>query len=347
MNNLEKAVNIYQTELLRSERAMEYLNNRGITEDTAKKFRLGYAPGNGFLYENLADITEESGLVRSNGSDYFNDYIIFPIIVGGLIKSLTARRLTDDMPKHLHLIGGSKYIYNYDLIKDNGRIFLVESPFNALTLCQWGYAGVATLGATSFKKTYARVLQDKIIYIAYDNDSNGSGQKAALKTAEILYKESKKNSYILNMPLDVDINDYAKNNSQKDFSMNIITKAVEYTSTKEFRLNQNKRKFNNKRPFIPQKDDVDDIEMVKQIPMKALLDILGIALNTYGTLNKSICPLPGHEEKEESFVVYEKTNTYKCFGCGAFGDNISLVRSLYNLSFKDAIKLLTKLGGML
>ena len=58
--------------------------------------------------------------------------------------------------------------------------------------------------------------------------------------------------------------------------------------------------------------------------MKAALDIVEV-VGRYTRLNPSgsgrmrgLCPL--HQERTPSFVVYEDTQTFHCFGCGAHGD---------------------------
>jgi DNA primase len=38
------------------------------------------------------------------------------------------------------------------------------------------------------------------------------------------------------------------------------------------------------------------------------------------------CPLPGHEDRNPSFVVYPKTNSWFCFACLVGGDVIELAR---------------------
>jgi len=46
-----------------------------------------------------------------------------------------------------------------------------------------------------------------------------------------------------------------------------------------------------------------------------------------------------HEEDTASLAIYAN-GTYKCFGCGAHGDIISLVQSIENLDFQSACLLI-------
>lgn len=56
--------------------------------------------------------------------------------------------------------------------------------------------------------------------------------------------------------------------------------------------------------------------------------------------NKILCPF--HSEKTASFVVYENTDSFYCFGCNFGGDIICFVEKYKNLEFLEAIKLLAK-----
>ena len=44
------------------------------------------------------------------------------------------------------------------------------------------------------------------------------------------------------------------------------------------------------------------------------------------------CPLPGHDDKNASFVCYRDTNSFYCFGCDESGCIIDLVMKLDNVS---------------
>lgn len=54
------------------------------------------------------------------------------------------------------------------------------------------------------------------------------------------------------------------------------------------------------------------------------------------------CPLPEHEDKSPSFAVYEDSQSWHCFGCGAGGDVIALVQAVEGVDFREAVR---RLGG--
>lgn len=51
---------------------------------------------------------------------------------------------------------------------------------------------------------------------------------------------------------------------------------------------------------------------------------------------KGCCPF--HDEKTGSFTVYEKTQSYHCFGCKESGNVVSFVKKKYNKDFVEAIR---------
>jgi CHC2 zinc finger len=48
------------------------------------------------------------------------------------------------------------------------------------------------------------------------------------------------------------------------------------------------------------------------------------------------CPLPNHEDKVPSFVVYPETNSFFCFGCLRGGDVVDLARFAWGYDERDA-----------
>ena len=52
---------------------------------------------------------------------------------------------------------------------------------------------------------------------------------------------------------------------------------------------------------------------------------------------------PFHEERSPSFVLYDDTNSFYCFGCQASGDIIDLLMKLEGVKFKEAVSILEKI----
>jgi hypothetical protein len=62
-----------------------------------------------------------------------------------------------------------------------------------------------------------------------------------------------------------------------------------------------------------------------------------VSLKPTGNYLIGRCPLPGHEDKNPSFTVNPKTQTFHCFGCGAQGDVIAFEMAYRGLFFKEAV----------
>lgn len=73
-------------------------------------------------------------------------------------------------------------------------------------------------------------------------------------------------------------------------------------------------------------------------------------VSTYVTLRKrgntSVGLCPFHNEKTPSFTVYNDTQSFYCFGCGAGGDAIGFIKKIENLDYIDAVKLLAERAGL-
>lgn len=72
---------------------------------------------------------------------------------------------------------------------------------------------------------------------------------------------------------------------------------------------------------------------------KGLL-LVKVGSHTYSML----CPFPDHDEKNGSFIIFELTGTYKCFGCNRRGNTLSFLRYVvYEDNYQKAVQHLCKL----
>ena len=61
-----------------------------------------------------------------------------------------------------------------------------------------------------------------------------------------------------------------------------------------------------------------------------------VSLRKRGNTSVGLCPF--HNEKTPSFTVYNDTQSFYCFGCGAGGDAIGFIKKIENLDYIDAVK---------
>jgi len=191
------------------EEALRYLANRQITEDTIKKFQLGYAPNSWeFLVKSLGKkfelpLVAKSGLIIANEAgdgyyDRFRNRIMIPIYDSqDNIVAFGGRALTNDVAKYINsaespIFQKSNLLFALNLAKktlsDKGYAILVEGYFDAISLHSEGFDNtVASLG-TSLTEQQINILKryTSNIYLCYDSDT--AGKKATDRAILMLLK---------------------------------------------------------------------------------------------------------------------------------------------------------------
>jgi DNA primase len=191
--------------------AREYLEKRGISDETRQTFRIGYAPDSwdalmSHLKSKGADekLIEQSGLVSINEEkkrvyDRFRGRVMFPVLdADGKAIAFGARILDKGEPKYLNSPETPAYVkgeHLYGLFQDKEDIrrkkfaILVEGYLDLIALYQAGvHNAVASLG-TAFTPNQAKLLHKfaRKIVVNYDGDS--AGVKAARRAIETLLAE--------------------------------------------------------------------------------------------------------------------------------------------------------------
>ncbi len=85
------------------------------------------------------------------------------------------------------------------------------------------------------------------------------------------------------------------------------------------------------------------IDQIISIPIAEIIQKY-TPLKKLGSTLEGCCPF--HTEKTPSFKVFPKTNSYKCFGCGAGGNGIRFVMDKEKLSFPEACRRIGKDHGI-
>lgn len=191
--------------------AREYLETRGISDETRQTFRLGFAPDRwdallSFLKSKGADdqAIETSGLVSKNEEknrvyDRFRGRIVFPVLdVSGKPIAFGARILAEGEPKYLNSPETAAYTKGdnlYGLFQNAAEIrrrkfaILVEGYLDLLTPYQNGVRTcVASLG-TALTNNQAKLLKRFCQKIVINYDGDKAGIKAAKRAVEVLLQE--------------------------------------------------------------------------------------------------------------------------------------------------------------
>jgi len=202
---LEQASHLYQQQLRNSERAIEYLKQRGLSGEIARRYKLGYAPdGWNFLLDNMGSNASNIKHLKAAGMlvekspskryDRFRDRIMFPILDRrGRTIAFGGRIIDDGEPKYLNSPETPIFHKGYELygfyearqtLRNLQRIVVVEGYMDVVALAQNGieYA-VASLGTATTKDQIQKLFRSvhQVIF-CYDGDQ--AGQKAAWRALE-------------------------------------------------------------------------------------------------------------------------------------------------------------------
>jgi DNA primase len=183
---LQVATDFYRMHLHRHGEAVAYLNQRGLNApELIEEMRIGYAPGNclrrwltqlGYPLETQ----REAGLITAAGYDTYIHRIVIP-----LEGNLYGRSLSPSAPPHRFLLGGKGGLYAWDQVRRCSEVILVEGLFDYAALRQAGFHNVTCSLGTNLNARQFRQLCDgpRTVYLAFDADQNGSGQRAAQSLA--------------------------------------------------------------------------------------------------------------------------------------------------------------------
>ncbi len=194
----------YQLRQEHGKRAYDYFKKRELSDETIKKFGLGYSnPYSDDLYKyikskNYSDeVLKESGLFtisERGANDKFWNRAMFPIMdANNRIIAFGGRVLGDGEPKYLNspetkIFDKSRNLYglNYARTSREDYMLLCEGYMDVIAMQQAGFTNaVASLG-TAFTPQQANLLKRYTKQVILTYDSDGAGVKAALRAIPIL-----------------------------------------------------------------------------------------------------------------------------------------------------------------
>lgn len=127
---------------------------------------------------------QQAGVVTSEGLDTFARRVVFP-----LEGNLYGRSIGKAAP-HQFLPGGKGGLYGWEKVRACPEIILVEGLFDLAVLRQAGFANVTCSIGSYLNAAQMQQLCDgatRTVYVAFDSDRNGSGQRAARQLAQRLW----------------------------------------------------------------------------------------------------------------------------------------------------------------
>ncbi len=221
--------------------AWRYFHDRGIREDVARKFHLGYSPNVSKAFYNAAvkagysaKLLEELGLCRKSdkyGSyyDFFRGRVMFPIhTIAGRVIAFGGRILEkrDDVGKYYNSIESDDFYVKsrelYGLFQAQGDIrrkdhcYLCEGYMDVIAMHQYGLPDAIASCGTSLTEQQAKRISrlTQNVTILYDGDK--AGIKAAIRAIDILLP-CKVKINVLVLPDDDDPDSFARKHTTEEY----------------------------------------------------------------------------------------------------------------------------------
>ncbi|MDE0518373.1 MAG: DNA primase [Bdellovibrionales bacterium] len=186
----------------------QYLKQRELSDETVKKFRLGYAPASwDGLFSHLKkkkygdlDLVLELALIKKKGDrcyDFFRDRLMFPVFAknGRDILGFGGRAFSADQAKYINssdsfVFHKGRTFYGWQkatgFIRNTGRALVVEGYTDYLSLYQRDVKNVvATLG-TALTEDHARWLSQYAEQVILSFDGDEAGMRAAERSLSVL-----------------------------------------------------------------------------------------------------------------------------------------------------------------
>ena len=225
----------YQLRTDKGYRGYEYLKDRGLSDETMRKFGLGYSDkfsdglyrflkSKGYSDERL----RESGLFnvdeRHGMYDKFWNRVIFPIMdVNNRVIGFGGRVMGDAKPKYLNspetkIFDKSRNLYGLNIARTTRKKYLIlcEGYMDVIAMHQAGFNNaVASLG-TALTSGHASLLKryTQEVLLLYDSDE--AGIRAALRGIPIL-REAGVNSRVVSLKPYKDPDEFIKNMGPEEF----------------------------------------------------------------------------------------------------------------------------------
>ncbi|WP_343587531.1 DNA primase [Flavobacterium sp.] len=237
----EFAAKYFQDVLINSEEGkaigLSYFKERGFTNETIKKFNLGYSPetwdaltkealGKGYKLEFL----ESTGLTiprEDRPFDRFKGRVMFPIqSMSGRVLGFGGRILTNDKKAAKYLNSPESDIYHkskvlYGIyhakqsIAKQNNCYLVEGYTDVIQFSQAGIENVVASSGTALTPDQIRLINRLTRNITVLFDGDAAGLRASIRGIDLILEEGM-NVRVCSFPDGEDPDSFARKNSHDD-----------------------------------------------------------------------------------------------------------------------------------
>ena len=213
-----------------------YFKERGFTDETIKKFDLGYSPQEKDAFTKTAlkngfqlDFLEKTGLTIVNESyqvDRFRGRVMFPIkSLSGRVVGFGGRILGENKKTAKYLNSPESGIYHkskvlYGIYEAKQSIakedvcYLVEGYTDVIQMVQSGVTNVVSSSGTALTELQIRLIQRLTQNIVVLFDGDAAGLRASLRGIDMILAQGL-NVKVCSFPEGEDPDSFAKKNSQE------------------------------------------------------------------------------------------------------------------------------------
>lgn len=338
----------YQYALLKTvegEDALNYLTNRGFTEELIKVRGIGYAPNHthfchDFLQQKGYDIelAYEAGLLSRNEENFsyfdrFRDRIMFPLKnAQGRIVGYSGRTHNNQEPKYLNspetpIFQKRRLLYNLDqarkYIRKNDEAILLEGFMDVIKSDSSGLKPVIASMGTAISDEHITVLKKLTSHITLMFDGDFAGQEATIKTGQHLLQQGL-NVFVVQLPKDMDPDEYITKYGNEKF--------LEYVNNKKksfilYKVNRHKDEITNNDLAYERylKEVTQDIAMMNSqiLQNKVIKDVANIFNVDPSTLNGNVLGQQQYVQNDPYFNDYQSYDSEIQQNVNAMFSNLS------------------------
>ena len=253
----EFASEYFQNTLLKTERGkaigLSYFKERGFTEETIKKFKLGYSPDEWSAFTTEAikkgyklEYLEKTGLSivkEEKQFDRFKGRVMFPIqSMSGRVLGFGGRILGNDKKAAKYLNSPESEIYHkskvlYGIyhakqaIAKEDNCYLVEGYTDVIQFKQAGIENVVSSSGTALTPEQIRLINRLTKNITVLFDSDAAGQRASLRGIDLILEQGM-NVKVCTFPEGEDPDSFAKKHTEEELKLYLIDNSRDFINYK-------------------------------------------------------------------------------------------------------------------
>lgn len=238
---------------------MTYFKERGFTEETIQKFRLGFSPDEWTAFTDNAlakgyqlEFLEKTGLTIINGDrkfDRFKGRVMFPIhSMSGRVLGFGGRILTNDKKQAKYLNSPESEIYHkskvlYGIffakqaIAKADNCYLVEGYTDVIQMHQKGIENVVASSGTALTQDQIRLIHRLTPNITVLYDGDAAGLRASIRGVDLILEQGM-NVKVCTFPEGDDPDSFARKTAYEDLVLYLENNATDFIRFKASLLMQ-------------------------------------------------------------------------------------------------------------